>query len=281
MRLVTYQHGGESSTGVLTNTGVVDLPRASGGRIPGEMVALLCGGDPILQLAREVVTAGDEIPLASVRLQAPIRRPGKILGIGLNYADHAAEGGRKKPDYPLVFAKTVLETTGDGDPIRLPAVTQMVDFEGELAAVIGKNSRQMKDEDMLSCVAGYTICNDVSARDYQRRSGHTAGKSFETFAPLGPAIVTRDEVPDPHALDIRTWVSDEEMQRSNTKHLIFTIPYLIQYLSPIFPLEPGDVITTGTPSGVGAYRDPPRFLKVGDTVRIEITGIGTLQNPVM
>lgn len=281
MRLVTYQYGGKSSTGVLTDNGVVDLPRASGGRIPGEMVALLCGGDPILQLAREVVTAGDEIPLASVRLQAPIRRPGKILGIGLNYADHAAEGGRKKPDYPLVFAKTVLETTGDGDPIRLPAVTQMVDFEGELAAVIGKNSRQMTDEDMLSCVAGYTICNDVSARDYQRRSGHTAGKSFETFAPLGPAIVTRDEVPDPHALDIRTWVSDEEMQRSNTKHLIFTIPYLIQYLSPIFPLEPGDVITTGTPSGVGAYRDPPRFLKVGDTVRIEIAGIGTLQNPVM
>lgn len=281
MRLVTYQYGGKSSTGVLTDKGVVDLPRASGGRIPGEMVALLCGGDPILQLAREVVTAGDEIPLASVRLQAPIRRPGKILGIGLNYADHAAEGGRKKPDYPLVFAKTVLETTGDGDPIRLPAVTQMVDFEGELAAVIGKNSRQMTDEDMLSCVAGYTICNDVSARDYQRRSGHTAGKSFETFAPLGPAIVTRDEVPDPHALDIRTWVSDEEMQRSNTKHLIFTIPYLIQYLSPIFPLEPGDVITTGTPSGVGAYRDPPRFLKVGDTVRIEIAGIGTLQNPVM
>ena len=121
----------------------------------------------------------------------------------------------------------------------------------------------------------------MSARDYQRRSGHTPGKSFETFAPLGPVIVTRDEIPDPHLLDIRTVVSGQEMQHSNTKHLIFQIPYLIEYLSHIFPLEPGDVITTGTPSGVGAYREPPRFLKAGDTVRIEVEGIGVLENPVV
>ena len=281
MKLVTYEHNNTRSTGVLTDRGVVDLPSASGGMIPGDMLSLLQGGEATIARAQEAASKGSPIPLAAVQLKAPIARPGKILGIGLNYADHAAEGGRKKPDYPLIFAKTVPVTIGMGEAIRLPHVTQMVDFEGELAVVIGTLAKDVSAQDALNHIAGYTICNDVSARDYQRRSGHTPGKSFETFAPMGPAIVTRDEIPDPHVLDIRTIVSDEEMQHSNTQHLIFNIPFLIEYLSHIFPLEPGDVITTGTPSGVGAYREPPRFLKAGDTVRIEVQGIGVLENPVV
>ena len=176
------------------------------------MLDLLQGGASALALAREALGAGSPIPLVEVQLKAPIARPGKILGIGLNYADHAAEGGRQKPDYPLIFAKTVPATIGMGEAIQLPRVSQMVDFEGELAVVIGSLARAVSAQDALDYVAGYTICNDVSARDYQRRSGHTPGKSFETFAPLGPAIVTRDSIPDPHLLDIRTVVSGQEMQ---------------------------------------------------------------------
>lgn len=281
MRLVTYEHNNTLSTGVLTDAGVIDLPAASGGAVPGDMLSLLQGGGEVLAQAQEAVSAGSPIPLADIRLKAPIARPGKILGIGLNYADHAREGGRKKPEYPLIFAKTVAAAIGIGEAIRLPQVSQSVDFEGELAIVIGTRAKDVTAQNAFDYIAGYTICNDVSARDYQRRSSHTAGKSFDTFAPMGPAIVTRDELPDPHVLDIRTLVSGEEMQHSNTKNLIFNIPYLIDYLSHIFPLEPGDVITTGTPAGVGAYRDPPRFLKAGDTVRIEVQGIGVLENPVV
>ena len=281
MRLVTYQHNNTLSTGVLADAGVIDLPAASGGAVPGDMLGLLQGGGAVLAQAQEAAGTGSPIPLADIRLKAPIARPGKILGIGLNYADHAQEGGRKKPDYPLIFAKTVAAAIGIGEAIRLPRVSQCVDFEGELAVVIGTRAKDVTPSNAFDYIAGYTICNDVSARDYQRRSSHTAGKSFDTFAPMGPAIVTRDELPDPHVLDIRTLVSGEEMQHSNTKNLIFNIPYLIDYLSHIFPLEPGDVITTGTPAGVGAYREPPRFLKAGDTVRIEVEGIGVLENPVM
>lgn len=281
MQLVTYERNNQRSTGALTAAGVIDLPSASHGSIPDDMRRLLQGGAALLAQAREASAAGSPIPPADVQLKAPIAKPGKLLGIGLNYADHAAEGGRKKPDYPLIFAKTVPATIGPGEAIQLPPVSQMVDFEGELAVVIGTLARAVSARDALDYVAGYTICNDVSARDYQRRSGHTPGKSFETFAPLGPAIVTRDEIPDPHGLDIRTVVSGQEMQHSNTQNLIFQIPYVIEYLSHIFPLEPGDVITTGTPSGVGAYREPPRFLKPGDTVRIEVERIGVLENPVV
>src|SRR5262249_17556638 len=154
--------------------------------------------------------------------------------------------------------------------IRMPLVTSMVDFEGEMAVVIGKRAKEVSSREALDYVAGYTICNDVSGRDYQQRSSPTAGKSFDTFAPMGPVLVTRDEIPDPNTLDIRTLVNGEEMQRSNTKQLIFNVNYLIDYLSHIFPLDPGDVITTGTPAGVGLFRNPPRFLKPGDTVRIEL-----------
>ena len=281
MKLVTYGRNGQRSIGVLSDRGVIDLPAASGGALPADLLTLLQQGDAALAQARNVVARGQAIPLADVQLKALLPRPGKIIGIGLNYADHAAEGGREKPKYPMIFTKAVSAVIGTGEPIRIPPVTQAVDFEGELAVVIGKRAKDVPPKDALDYVAGYTICNDVSARDYQQRSSPTAGKSFDTFAPLGPALVTRDEVPDPHVLDIRTLVSGEEMQHSNTRHLIFNIPYLIDYLSHIFALEPGDVITTGTPSGVGLFRTPPRFLKPGDTVRIEVQGVGVLENPVV
>ena len=281
MKLVTYERNGQRSIGVLSDRGVIDLPAASGGALPADLLTLLQQGDAALAQARNAVARGQAIPLADVQLKALLPRPGKIIGIGLNYADHAAEGGREKPKYPMIFTKAVSAVIGSGEPIRIPPVTQAVDFEGELAVVIGKRAKDVPPKDALDYVAGYTICNDVSARDYQQRSSPTAGKSFDTFAPLGPALVTRDEVPDPHVLDIRTLVSGEEMQHSNTRHLIFNIPYLIDYLSHIFALEPGDVITTGTPSGVGLFRTPPRFLKPGDTVRIEVQGVGVLENPVV
>ena len=282
MRLVSYERNEQRSIGALTAGGIIDFPTASGGELPADMLTFLHQGDVALARAREIVAKGRMgIPLPEVRLLAPVPRPGKIVGIGLNYADHAAEGGREKPKYPTIFTKAVTAVIGSGAPIQIPFVTDMVDFEGELAAVIGKRAKEVSSKDALNYVVGYTICNDVSGRDYQERSSPTAGKSFDTFAPLGPAIVTRDEIPDPHTLDIRTVVSGEEMQHSNTRHLIFNINYLIDYLSNIFPLEPGDIISTGTPAGVGWFRKPPRFLKAGDTVRIEIEKVGILQNPVI
>jgi 2-keto-4-pentenoate hydratase/2-oxohepta-3-ene-1,7-dioic acid hydratase in catechol pathway len=282
MRLVTYERNGQRSTGALTNNGIVDLPTASGGALPGDMVALLQQGDDGLKRARGAVAkSSSAISLRDARLLAPVPRPGKIIGIGLNYADHAAEGGREQPKYPMIFTKAVSAVIGPGEAIRIPLVTSMVDFEGEMAVVIGKRAKDVSSKNALEYVAGYTICNDVSGRDYQQRSSPTAGKSFDTFAPMGPAIVTRDEIPDPHVLGIRTIVSGEEMQRSNTKQLIFNVNYLIDYLSHIFPLDPGDVITTGTPAGVGLFRNPQRFLKPGDTVRIELEKVGILENPVV
>jgi 2-keto-4-pentenoate hydratase/2-oxohepta-3-ene-1,7-dioic acid hydratase in catechol pathway len=282
MRLVTYERNGRCSVGALTNTGIIDLPTASGGNLPTDMLTFLQQGDAALAQAQSAVAQGGPmISMREVRVLAPVPRPGKIIGIGLNYADHAAEGGREKPKYPMIFTKAVSAVIGPGEAIRMPLVTSAVDFEGEMAVVIGKRAKDVSSQEALNYIAGYTICNDVSGRDYQQRSSPTAGKSFDTFAPLGPAIVTRDEIPDPHVLEIRTVVSGEEMQRSNTRHLIFNVNYLIDYLSHIFALEPGDVITTGTPAGVGVFRNPPRFLKPGDTVRIEVEKVGVLENPVV
>jgi 2-keto-4-pentenoate hydratase/2-oxohepta-3-ene-1,7-dioic acid hydratase in catechol pathway len=282
MRLVSYERNGQRSTGALTNNGIIDIPSASGGALPNDMVALLQLGDEGVDRARTAIAKGGPgISLKEARLLAPVPHPSKIIGIGLNYADHAAEGGREHPKYPLIFTKAVSAVIGLNEAIRMPLVTSMVDFEGEMAVVIGKRAKEVSSRNALEYVAGYTICNDVSGRDYQQRSSPTAGKSFDTFAPMGPVLVTRDEIPDPHVLDIRTIVSGEEMQRSNTRHLIFTVNYLIDYLSHIFALEPGDVITTGTPAGVGVFRTPPRFLKPGDTVRIELEKVGALENPVI
>ena len=215
-------------------------------------------------------------------LEAPIRRPPKVLAVGLNYADHVRETGREAPKVPMIFNKQATSVTGPTGAVHVPRASDRVDWEGELAFVIGKRCRHVPRDRAASVIAGYTIVNDVSVRDWQMRvPTFTMGKSFDTHCPLGPVIVTPDEIGDPHALDLRTWVNDDLRQSSNTRELIFDCYYLVEHLSTAFTLEPGDVVSTGTPSGVGDAMSPPVFLKPGDVVRVAIDGIGELRNPVI
>jgi len=223
-----------------------------------------------------------EIFDTTMRLAAPIQRPSKIICIGLNYRDHAEESKMPIPETPTVFAKFPTAVTGHRCPVVLPKASTKPDYEAELAGVIGKGGRYIPEERWLDHVFGYTIFNDVSARDFQMATSQwMIGKTFDTFAPFGPAIVTPDEVPDPQALDISLTLSNEVMQSSNTRNLIFRIPRLISYLSSVFTLEPGDIIATGTPAGVGFARTPPRYLAPGDTMSVRISGLGELVNPVV
>lgn len=316
MRLVTYTFRGTTRLGALADEAhVVDLnraealrlaragspraPEAADARVPPEMLALLRLGDAGLDAAREALQfareemARDREGAAAAglcfrtdepgfRLEAPVPRPGTVLGIGLNYRDHAAETGAALPQYPMVFTKVSTCIVGPGHPIVRPRASAAVDWEGELCAVIGRPARHVPAEEALAYVAGYMVGNDVTVRDWQR---HTAqfvmGKSWDTHGPTGPALVTRDEVPDPGALAIRTWVNGELKQDSHTGQLIFSVGELIAYISTAFTLQPGDVIFTGTPAGVGVARRPPEFLKAGDVVRVEIQGLGVLENPVV
>ncbi|HEX2908160.1 MAG TPA: fumarylacetoacetate hydrolase family protein [Phototrophicaceae bacterium] len=240
--------------------------------------------DPMTHLIRRGITPSrltNNYPLDKVQLQAPLRPP-KIVAIGRNYADHAAETGSAVPTAPLIFAKFPTSVIGNGEAITWDAtITQQVDWEGELAVVIGKRARNVTEDEALNHVYGYTIANDVTARDLQVRidTQWTRGKSLDTFCPLGPWLVTRDEIPDPHNLTIKTTVNGELMQDGNTRDLIFKIPTLIAYCSRMFTLEPGDLLLTGTPPGVGEGRQPPVYLKDGDVVSITIDGIGELTNP--
>jgi 2-keto-4-pentenoate hydratase/2-oxohepta-3-ene-1,7-dioic acid hydratase in catechol pathway len=213
---------------------------------------------------------------------APIPRPPKLICIGLNYRDHAAETNMELPRTPVVFGKYASAVIGPDEPIVLPRISSQVDYEAELAVVIGRRGKNVPVEQAMDFVAGYTIINDVSARDLQMESGQwLKGKTCDTFAPMGPWVVTTDEVADPHDLHVSLRLNGETMQDSNTKQMIFPIPELISYLSRLFTLEVGDVIATGTPSGVGFARRPPIFLQDGDLVEIEIEGIGVLRNPVV
>lgn len=288
MRLVTYRNADERRAGaMLDDTRILDLARATGGVLPTTMLEVLAGGEAALDTARTAIQRAPAEAIVTldgdrVRLDAPIPRPGKALAIGLNYRDHAEEGGRPLPERPVVFAKVSTCITGPDMPIHRPRVSAAVDWEGEFVFVIGKRAKHVKAADALDYVAGYTIGNDVSVRDWQSHNPTwMMGKGFDTHGPLGPWIITRDEIADPHALDIRTLVNGEVMQQSNTRHLIFDIGALIEYISTAFTLEPGDVVFTGTPSGVGFARKPPVFLKAGDVVRVEIEGIGVLENPVI
>lgn len=284
MRLVSFDRAGEQSYGALVDDAVVDLRRAEPG-LPETLLQLLAAGTEALDRARDALAAAgtaNRLALDSLHLLAPIPRPGKILCVGLNYRDHAAESHAAIPDYPTVFAKYANTVVGPRDPIVLPRVSGQVDYEGELGVVIGRRARYLPESEALSCVAGYLICNDVSARDYQHRTSQwTVGKSFDSFAPMGPALVTADEVPDPQDLDLRVTIGDELLQSSNTRHMIFPVASIIAYLAEVMTLEPGDVIATGTPSGVGAARTPQRFLQPGDLVRVEIERLGALENPVV
>lgn len=226
--------------------------------------------------------SGTRMPLDQVRLMAPILGPPRIFCIGLNYRDHAAESNMQIPAVPTVFVKLTSSIVGPGARIVLPKNSSQPDYEAELAVVIGRGGCRIHADDWKEHVFGYTILNDVSARDVQLATSQwTLGKSFPTFCPMGPAIVTADEIPDPHALDIRLDIDGEELQHSNTRELIFRVPQLIEYISSIAALEPGDIISTGTPAGVGLGRKPQRWLKPGEMVTIEIEGLGKLSNPTV
>jgi 2-keto-4-pentenoate hydratase/2-oxohepta-3-ene-1,7-dioic acid hydratase in catechol pathway len=231
-------------------------------------------------LAGKTGTVTDSVDRGSVDLLSPMDRPGKIVAIGLNYLDHCRETNTPPPDRPVIFTKFTTSIVGPGDEIVWsPQLTAEVDFEAELAAVIGKTARHVSRDDALDYVAGYTCSNDVSARDLQLGDPQwIRGKSLDTFCPIGPAFVTADEVPDPQVLDIRCLLNGEVMQESNTREMIFGVAELIEFSSNAFTLEPGDVILTGTPHGVGMGRDPKVWMKDGDTVVIEIEKLGRLEN---
>jgi 2-keto-4-pentenoate hydratase/2-oxohepta-3-ene-1,7-dioic acid hydratase in catechol pathway len=212
----------------------------------------------------------------------PIDRPGKIICVGLNYRDHAEEQGTALPEAPLLFAKWQNTLVGPGDPIVIPPVVTKCDYEAELGVVIGAQVRDVSAENALEAVAGYVCVNDVSARDLQFADGQwTRGKSPDTFCPVGPALVSRDDIPDPQTLPIRAILNGETVQESTTANMIFGVADVIAYITRTITLEPGDLIATGTPAGVGAFRDPPLFMKPGDEITIEIDGIGSLTNPVV
>ncbi len=226
--------------------------------------------------------ATSRLSLEDVRLHAPLSNPPRIFAIGLNYRDHAKESGMEIPSTPVVFFKLPTAIIGPGDPIVLPKNSTQPDYEAEFAFVIGKGGYRISASDWRNYVYGYTIVNDVSARDVQFASTQwSMSKCFPTFCPLGPTIVTADEIADPHALSIRLSIDGETLQNSNTRELVFKIPELIEYLSSITPLLPGDIISTGTPPGVGLGRNPKRWLKPGETVTITIEGLGSLTNPVV
>jgi len=209
----------------------------------------------------------------------PVVRPGKVICLGLNYRDHAAEAGMAVPDYPVLFHKVAGSLIGHNQPIVVPRISNKIDYEGELAVIVGKRGKYIAEQDALAYVAGYCVANDVSARDLQfRTSQWTSGKMLDTFGPLGPALVTKDEVPDPHALTIRTILNGQVMQDASTADMIFRVPYIISSISEIVTLEAGDVIMTGTPPGIGNTRKPPVFMKPGDTVTVEIERLGRLTN---
>lgn len=279
MRLVTFRHDHATRLGRLDGAEVLDLAAAVPA-LPTDALAFLAAGPEALAMAR--TASGPRLPLADVELLAPIPRPPKILAIGLNYADHAAESGQEIPAFPKVFNKQSTSVVGPGAGVHRPRVSPLLDYEGELAIVIGRRCRHVARADAAQVIAGYTIANDVTVRDWQlREPTWTMGKSFDTHCPLGPALVTPDEVPDPASLELATYVNGERRQHSSTRHLIFDGPALIEFLSTAFTLEPGDVICTGTPGGVGMLMSPPSWLVPGDVVRVEISGLGSLENTIV
>jgi 2-keto-4-pentenoate hydratase/2-oxohepta-3-ene-1,7-dioic acid hydratase in catechol pathway len=300
VKLVTYVHEGESRLGALLGVAVVDLAGAYRAfreatprddlpeALPDQMLPFIAGGEPLLAAARSALDwlaeSGRTWPfvlrLTDVKLGPPVPNPSKIICVGLNYADHCREQNVEPPERPMLFAKYPTSLIGINEPVRWPPeISQQVDFEGELALVIGKKARNVAEVDAYDYVAGYTIANDVSARDVQFGDVQwVRGKSFDTFCPMGPYLATPDEIPDPHNLKIVTRVNDFVMQDSNTYEMLFKIPEIIAFITHTSTLLPGDIINTGTPNGVGVFRTPQVFIKPGDVVTIEIERLGTLRN---
>ena len=269
-----------SLAATLTRRGVVRAQEIAAALVPASTRQYLEGG----VVARDAVAGITEwvtVDRTAARLHAPIADPGKFICIGLNYKDHAEEAGQPIPKEPPIFAKFGNAIVDPGDPILRPRGSSQLDWEVELGVVIGRTARFVPREQALDYVAGYTIINDASARDFQfLTSQWMAGKIFETAAPVGPYIADREEIADPHTLELKTFVNGKQMQRGNTKTLIFDVRYLVSYLSNLMTLSPGDLIATGTPPGVGLGMKPPVWLQPGDVCRMEITGLGVLENPV-
>lgn len=282
MRLVTFEHDGREKFGPLIGDEVVDISALSG--LPSSLLATLEAGEQGFEAIRGAVEAAPRIPLSQIAFLPPVPRPGKIICLGLNYAAHAAEGGRDKPDYPNFFMRSATSLVGHGAPMRRPRISQQLDFEAELAAIIGRRvPRHTLKSDALSFVAGYSCFNDGSVRDYQRRTPQwTIGKNFDCTGPFGPSFVSADELP-PGAtgLNIQSRLNGAVMQSANTADMIFPVDETIMLLSQCMTLEPGDVLVMGTPAGVGFARTPPLWMKHGDTIEIEIEGVGLLSNPVI
>jgi 2-keto-4-pentenoate hydratase/2-oxohepta-3-ene-1,7-dioic acid hydratase in catechol pathway len=283
MRLVQYRAEGEIRLGAVREQRVIDVGSAAAragkdGAAFSSMLALLEAEDAALEFVHGL--SGDGIPLKDVKLTYPVAAR-KIVAIGLNYRDHAEEAKQPIPKAPLCFAKFPSSLSGPYDAIRIPDAEATVDWEGELGVVIGRRASRVSESEAMQCVAGYVAFNDVSERRWQFADGQwTRGKSCDTFSPNGPWLVTRDEIADPGKLRITTRVNGEVMQDSSTEQLIFPVAELISYLSKSFTFEPGDIIATGTPPGVGFSRKPPRFLQEGDVVEVEIENVGKIANRV-
>ena len=295
MQLVSYRRQGNAinpwRAGVVHDGHVVDvaslLPNSSGELTTRQ---LLAAGPTRLQqvfeLARKVrdsdAGAPNLLQSTDVELGPPVPDPDKIICIGVNYADHASEAGLAQTDVPLFFAKFRNSLTGPTSPIRIPRVSNQIDYEGELAFIIGARCKDVSEREALQYVAGYTLMNDVSARDLQMQtSQYIAGKALDTFAPMGPGMVLASEIPDPQALTLTTRVNGQVVQHASTATMIFSVAKIVAFLTSIMTLEAGDIIATGTPAGVGFKRTPPLYLRDGDIVEVEIEGIGQLRNPVV
>jgi len=307
LKLVSFTKDGITRIGAIENENVIDLNVAyralleSEGKlraekiaeafVPGEMTDFLQGGSESIEEAKKaaayainnVEVKGRKLvySITDVKIEAPVPAPGKMICVGHNYREHILEMKRELPPHPVVFAKFANTVVGPQDDIPFHPISEQLDYEAEFAFVIGKRARNVSQDEALKYVAGYTIVNDVTYRDLQRRTLQwLQGKAVDGSAPMGPWLVTADDLTDPSGLDIVLTVNGEERQRSNTANLVFSVPYLVEFLSSIMTLEPGDIILTGTPGGVGVARDPQVFLKDGDVVRIEVDQVGVLENKV-
>lgn len=307
MKLITFTQNGTSRIGAIHNDSIIDLHAAyeeclkSEGKIrfkeiadafvPADMTGFLQGGKESLDFAQKAIEyavdhpngTGQKLVYASdeVKVEAPVPAPGKMICVGHNYREHILEMKRELPAHPVVFAKFANTVIGPQDDIPFFPISEQLDYEAEFAFVVGKRARNISQEDALDYVAGYTIVNDVTYRDIQRRTLQwLQGKSVEGSAPMGPWLITTEELQDPSGLELVLTVNGEERQRSNTANLVFSVQYLVEFLSNLMTLEPGDVVLTGTPGGVGVAREPQVFLKDGDVVKIEIDNVGILENQV-
>ena len=279
MRITSYSIDGIKTFGVVTDDGVIDAKPLAGG--PQSLKDAIAAGSMDM-IAEAAVKRSADHSIDEVEFLPVIPDPDKIIAVGLNYRSHVLEGGRDIPEWPMIFTRFANSQVGHGQPMIKPNVSEMFDFEGEMAVIIGESCRHVSEADALSVVAGYACYNDGSIRDYQRHTSQfVPGKSFYKSGAFGPWMVTADEIPDPGALTLMTRLNGKEMQHATTDDLLFSIPQLIHYLTTVTELVPGDVIVSGTTGGVGCYRDPPVFMKDGDIIEIELDKIGVLRNPVV